>query len=201
MSQRDILLVDDDADLLYLLHRILSQRTSYGLTATTLPLEAAHELAEHDYALLIADLKMPDLDGLQLLEQVQRTGRPTEVVLMTAFGSVEVSVEAMERGVYDYITKPFRTERILLTVRRAMRWQRLKAELAALERRLFACPYAEGLAAYRAEYARRALLAQAGDAARAARATGIDAAALLADGQTAPDSSHTIRSVTLEEER
>ena len=180
MSQYDILLVDDDADLLHLLHRILSQRTSYTLTPTTSPLVAAKEVTEHDYALVIADLKMPEMDGLELLAHVKRSGKRTEVVLMTAFGSVEVSVEAMEQGVYDYITKPFRKERILLTVDRAMRWQQLQEESASLTQRLFAGNYSDGLTAFRAEYCRRALGRCEDDAARAAEATGLSAAALLA---------------------
>jgi DNA-binding NtrC family response regulator len=173
MSQRDILIVDDEVDLLVLLERIITQRTPYTVTVTASPLRAAQELEEHNYALLIADLKMPSLDGLDLLDWIRQVGRSTEVVIITAFGSVETSIEAMEKGVYDYITKPFRKERILCTVQRAMQWQRLKGEQAALERRLFTPSYPEALAAFQTEYARRALAGHEGNAQAAAQVVGL----------------------------
>lgn len=186
MSQRDILIVDDEVDLLVLLERIITQRTPYTVTVTASPLWAAQELEEHDYALLIADLKMPSLDGLDLLDWIKQVGRSTEVVIITAFGSVETSIEALEKGVYDYIIKPFRKERILCTIQRAMQWQHLKREQLALECRLFAPPYPEALAAFQAEYARRALAAHEGSAQAAAQAAGLAPETLLSQVELSP---------------
>ena len=178
MSTRDILVVDDEASLLMLLQRILSERTPYSVYTTASSVEALKEVEEHDYQLVITDLKMPNIDGLDLLQRVKQLGKDTEVIIITAFGSVETAVEAIKKGVYDYITKPFRKEQILVTVDRAMQWQKLKAEMATLEHAIFARPFDEAMAAFRAEYARRALARHEGDVEAAAAASGLDAEVL-----------------------
>jgi DNA-binding NtrC family response regulator len=169
MSASDILVVDDEVSLLILLERILLERTPYSVKTTASPLEALQELETNDYRLVITDLKMPDVDGLDLLQRVKQLDKGTEVVIITAYGSVETAAEAIKSGAYDYITKPFRKEQILLVVERAIQWHRLKGDLAALDSRLFIRPYAEALAAFKNEYARRALARHAGEPQAAAR--------------------------------
>ncbi len=173
MSARDILIVDDEVSLLVLLQRIIGERTPYSVQTTASPVEALKEVEENDYRLVVTDLKMPNVDGLDLLQRIKQLGKNTEVVIITAFGSVETAVEAIKRGAYDYITKPFRKEQILVTVDRAMQWQGLRVQMAELERRLFLPPYAEASEAFRQEYARRALARHNGDAELAAKATGL----------------------------
>jgi len=179
MSANDILIVDDEVSLLILLQRIVSERTPYSVQTTASAVEALQEVEKNDYRLVITDLKMPIIDGLDLLQRVRQLDKGTEVVIVTAFGSVETAVEAIKKGAYDYITKPFRKEQILVTIERAMQWQRLKGELAALERLLFAPPYPEALAAFEAEYARRALAAHEASALAAAQAAGLAPETLL----------------------
>jgi len=186
MSERDILIVDDEVSLLVLLQRIIGERTPYSVQTTASPVEALKEVEENDYHLVVTDLKMPNVDGLDLLQRIKQLGKDTEVIIITAFGSVETAVEAIKRGAYDYITKPFRKEQILVTVDRAMQWQRLRVQMAQLEQRLFLPPYAEASEAFRWEYAQRALARSGGDAELAAKATGLSQEALAACVADAP---------------
>lgn len=174
MKHHDILIVDDEVSLLVLLQRIITERMPYSVHTTASSLEAAKEVEENDYDLLIADLKMPNVDGLDLLQRVKQLGKDTEVVIITAFGSVETAVEAIKKGAYDYITKPFRKEQILVTIDRAMQWRRLKSKVAELERQIFVPPYDVAVNAYRDEYVRRALARYSWDVKLAAAATGLD---------------------------
>jgi DNA-binding NtrC family response regulator len=190
MGHRDILIVDDEISLLVLLERIITERTPYSVMTTASSIEAAKEVEERDFELLITDLKMPNLDGLDLLQRVKQLKKDMEVIIITAFGSAEVAVEAMKQGAYDYITKPFRKEQILITIDRAMRWRRLKSSVAELERRIFGQPYESALDSFRAEYAHRAVARYAGDLQLAARATGLSRDTLLAYCGLQPDLSH-----------
>jgi len=180
MKHHDILVVDDEVSLLVLLQRIITERMPYSVYTTASPVEAIKEVEQNDYDLLIADLKMPNVDGLDLLQRVKQLNKNTEVVIITAFGSVETAVEAIKKGAYDYITKPFRKEQILVTIDRAMQWRRLKNKVAELERRIFEPPFDVAFRAYQEEYANRALARYSWDIKQAASATGLDEETLAA---------------------
>ena len=89
---------------------------------------AIAELERRGYDLVISDLKMPRKGGLELLESINRKGLNVLTVIMTGFGTVETAIEAMKRGAYDYILKPFKVEEVVLVVRRGLDRQRLQAE-------------------------------------------------------------------------
>jgi HD-GYP domain-containing protein (c-di-GMP phosphodiesterase class II) len=78
--------------------------------------------------MLISDLKMPGLDGLQLLEEIERESLDVLSVIMTGFGTVETAIEAMKRGAHDYILKPFKIEEVIHVVQKGLEFQRLRAE-------------------------------------------------------------------------
>jgi DNA-binding response OmpR family regulator len=78
-------------------------------------------LAEQSYDLLLTDLRMPGMDGLELLRAAQRRRPDLAVILMTAFGTVQSAVEAMKHGAYDYLTKPFRVEELVARLRALIR--------------------------------------------------------------------------------
>jgi len=84
----------------------------------------------------MTDLKMPGMDGIALLEAVKKLQPKTAVIVLTAFATIETAVEATQKGAFDYITKPFRQERILLTVDKAMQWQEMVRENLALRQAL-----------------------------------------------------------------
>jgi DNA-binding NtrC family response regulator len=130
-----ILIVDDEPDMLRLLSMIIKEKTPYEVTTTNNPLEAL-ELAKKGFDLLIADLKMPGLNGIELLESVKRFDADIPTIIITAYGTVEAAVETMQKGAFDFITKPFRKEQILFTIERALKWVRLQKENKMLREQL-----------------------------------------------------------------
>jgi len=111
-----ILVVDDEKDMLLLLQRIISEGTDHELQTETNPFQALDVFKNNHFDLVITDLKMPKMDGIKLLEEAKRIRPKTSVVILTAFATIDTAVEAIRKGAYDYITKPFRRERILLTI-------------------------------------------------------------------------------------
>ncbi len=89
---------------------------------------AMEELQRRTYDLVISDLKMPNMGGLELLAKINEIGINVIVVIMTGFGTVETAIEAMKKGAYDYILKPFKVEEVVHVVRRGLDTQRLKTE-------------------------------------------------------------------------
>jgi len=123
-----ILIADDDAGMRKGLGGIL-RRTGYLVTEVPGGTEAADQLARDVFDVVITDLKMEPLSGLDVLRLVKQMNPDLEVILMTAFGTIEAAVEAMKLGAFDFITKPFQKEEILLRVRNALEKRRLKEEV------------------------------------------------------------------------
>ena len=135
MAER-ILIVDDEIDMLELLELIITDRTEYQVVTTNTPLEVPELLKKEPYDLLITDLRMPDIDGIELIEMVKQVDDQLPFIIITAYGTIESAVEAMRKGAFDYITKPFRQEQILLTIEKVMKWRRLQKENIALKAEL-----------------------------------------------------------------
>lgn len=131
-----ILVVDDEIDMLDLLELIITDRTEYQVTTTNNPLEVTELLKKDSYDLMITDLRMPDIDGIELIEMVKKVDDQIPFIIITAYGTIESAVEAMRKGAFDYITKPFRQEQILLTIEKVMKWRRLQKENIALKAEL-----------------------------------------------------------------
>jgi DNA-binding NtrC family response regulator len=135
MAER-ILIVDDEIDMLELLELIITDRTDYEVVTTNSPLEVPELMKSQAFDLLITDLRMPDLDGIELIEMVKKIDDQIPFIIITAYGTIESAVEAMRKGAFDYITKPFRQEQILLTIEKVMKWRRLQKENIALKAEL-----------------------------------------------------------------
>jgi len=131
-----ILVVDDERDMLALLARIISEDTDHELVTEVSPFKAVELFKNNPFDLVITDLKMPKMDGIQVLEEVRKISPEVSVVILTAYATIETAVEAIQKGAYDYITKPFRRERILLTIEKVMKWQEMVRENLALRRAL-----------------------------------------------------------------
>ncbi len=123
-----ILIVDDKPEMLTLLQRIIQEETDHEVVTETNPVKALEQLQQRSFDLVFTDLRMPQLDGISLLEHIKKSDPQASVVIMTAFGTIETAVEATQKGAYDYITKPFRRERILLTIDKVMQWRRVTSE-------------------------------------------------------------------------
>jgi DNA-binding NtrC family response regulator len=129
-----ILVVDDEPNMLRLLKTILMDKTGYEVTTTNNPLEVSKLLQEDHYDLVITDLKMPLVDGIDLIGIVKNIEAAMPIIVITAYGTIETAEEAIQKGAYDFITKPFRKETILITIKRALEWKRMQGELAALKK-------------------------------------------------------------------
>lgn len=128
-----ILVVDDEPNMLRLLKTILMDKTGYEVNTTNNPLEVSKLLQEEHYDLVITDLKMPLVDGMDLIDIIKKIDAGLPIIIITAYGTIETAEEAIQKGAYDFITKPFRKETILITIKRALEWKRLQEELEALK--------------------------------------------------------------------
>jgi two-component system, NtrC family, response regulator AtoC len=126
-----ILIVDDEASLRDALTRILTAE-GYEVRQAGNGKEALGLLGDSRFDFLLCDLRMPVMGGLDLLREITARGIPGTVIMMSAFGTVETAVEAMKLGAYDYVSKPFMSDEVLLTLRKAAERERLRNENAFL---------------------------------------------------------------------
>ena len=135
MPQR-ILVIDDEPDMLMLLRMMIEENTDHEVETTNNPSEGIKLFSEKDYDLVITDLKMPGLDGIELFDEFQEIKPDIPMVMITAYGSIETADEAMEKGIADFITKPFRKDTILFTINRVLELARVKKENIELKKKL-----------------------------------------------------------------
>ena len=111
-----ILIVDDDPYFLRVLSRILSGE-NFQVTTAEGATQAAQVLKENSFNIVISDLRLPDGDGLSILQQVRKAGLEVPVVILTAYGEVDSYLEAMNAGVTEYLNKPVKSEELIAVVR------------------------------------------------------------------------------------
>ncbi|MBW1920458.1 MAG: sigma-54-dependent Fis family transcriptional regulator, partial [Deltaproteobacteria bacterium] len=122
-----ILIVDDEKNYLVVLEALLGPEGYEILTADNAR-SALRLIEDSDLDLVITDMKMPGMSGMELLEASKRIKPDLPVIMMTAYGTIEMAVEAMKKQAYDYVTKPFRNEELKLTVKKALENYRLIKE-------------------------------------------------------------------------
>jgi two-component system NtrC family response regulator len=122
-----ILIVDDEKNYLLVLEALLVD-AGYEVITSDNTIEALEITESHDLDLVITDMRMPGQDGMEFLAQLRSRQPGPPVIMMTAYATVEKAVEAMKRGAFDYITKPFKNEELILTIRKAIEMHRLKQE-------------------------------------------------------------------------
>jgi two-component system NtrC family response regulator len=122
-----ILIVDDEKNYTLVLAAVLEDVGFETLTANS-GSEALAVLAESDVDLVLTDMKMPSMDGIDLLERIKAEDADLPVIMMTAHGTVAKAVEAMQKGAYNYILKPFDNEQLILYVNKAVSMYRVVKE-------------------------------------------------------------------------
>jgi DNA-binding NtrC family response regulator len=150
MSDRTILVVDDEESQRRVLAGFLRKRGFAVLQASTAG-EAVALAGGHAVDLVLTDLRMPDRDGLQLLEDLHRLNPGLPAILMTAFGTIRTAVEAMKRGAADYLTKPIDLDELDLLVARVLERRALISENAELRRQVEERYHLDGLATANAQ--------------------------------------------------
>jgi response regulator RpfG family c-di-GMP phosphodiesterase len=140
-----LLVVDDEKVIREILAEFLTME-GYVVRSVEDGQKALDELKLRPYDMVISDLKMPKLSGLQLLEKITEANINVLTVIMTGFGTVETAIEAMKKGAYDYILKPFKVEEVIHVVQRGLDRQRLKAENIRLSEALTLYKISEAIA-------------------------------------------------------
>ncbi len=131
-AETDILIADDEPAVTFGLAELLREEGFDTETAES-GREALQLIAKRDYAVVLVDLMLPDVQGLQVLEEVRKTRPQTEVIIITGKGSIDTAVEAMKAGAYDYLTKPVEPDRLRTVVAKALEHRELVAEKQRLE--------------------------------------------------------------------
>ncbi|MDM8538960.1 sigma-54 dependent transcriptional regulator [Desulfobacterales bacterium HSG17] len=130
-----ILIVDDEERMRHLLS-IMLERQGYKVSQAGNGEDALVLIRDTSFDMIISDIKMPRMDGIELLEKIKEQNILCPVVFITAFATIDSAVNAMRQGAADYITKPFEEDRILLTVERTLKLSRIMSENQELKQRL-----------------------------------------------------------------
>jgi two-component system response regulator AtoC len=128
-----VLIVDDEENMRHMLQVLLTEE-GYECETATDGEQALEILSSQSIDFVLCDIRMPKLDGPQLLEAMKKKGLVSTVIMMSAYGTVETAIETMKKGAYDYIPKPFRTDEILLTLKKAQEREKLIRENVTLRR-------------------------------------------------------------------
>lgn len=130
-----ILVVDDEESMRFLLSQVM-KREGYDVATASDGEKALQHVRENNFDLVIMDVKMPAMDGMQALKEMRRMRPNLVVVMITAHGNTDLAIQAMREGAYDYFNKPFELEEMKVVVRRALEKQALLSQVANLELRL-----------------------------------------------------------------
>jgi len=122
-----ILIVDDEKNYLVVLEALLTSE-GYEVITVDKSIDALEHISNPDLDLVVTDMKMPGITGMELLEEIKKINFDLPVIVMTAYGTIEMAVDAMKKNAYDYITKPFSNEELKLTVKKALEKYRLVKE-------------------------------------------------------------------------
>ena len=114
-----ILIVDDEVNLLDVLTTVVANE-GYSVKSTSFPEKAESMIDKYDFDLVITDLKMSPIDGMSILRHTRRKDPNTQVLMITAFGTIETAIEALKAGAFDYVVKPFKLDNIKIFIRRAL---------------------------------------------------------------------------------
>src|SRR5512135_1744786 len=131
MAFKILVAEDEDITLKHLLNAL--QKQGYLAVGTQNGSDALQKIETDHFDLLIADIKMPGMTGIELLEKIKDRQIDAEVIIITGFGSIGSVVDAMKKGAYDYVTKPFNLDELILKVRKIREQRSLKKENIALK--------------------------------------------------------------------
>lgn len=131
-----ILVVDDIPDMLTFLERLMKEELHVDVSIADNGEKAMEMIAKESFSIVLADIRMPRMNGVELLKHIKEMDHSTLVIMMTAYGSIEDAVESLKLGAYDYITKPFDEERLLHTLKKALEHYHLIKRNIDLEKRV-----------------------------------------------------------------
>lgn len=127
-----IMVIDDEDSMRHMLSVIL-KREGYDVVAYAEAAKAIEAVDNNDFDFILCDIKMPGMNGLEFLKALKEKEGSHTVIMMSAYGTIDTAVECMKLGAYDYISKPFKADEIILTVKKAEEREKLKRENARLK--------------------------------------------------------------------
>jgi two-component system response regulator AtoC len=132
---RRLLVIDDESNMRHMLAAML-KNSGYSVDTASEGLEGMKMLERSSYDFILCDIKMPKMDGMTFLKTAGDLVKHSTVIMMSAYGTVETAIEAMKLGAYDYISKPFKSDEVTLTLKKAEERERLKKENDFLRERI-----------------------------------------------------------------
>lgn len=129
-----ILIIDDNESVRYTLESVLEE-AGFNTVSVEDGFKAIDEVRSKKYDLIICDMKLPKMDGMQIMEEIMKISPETPLIFLTAFGDIKNAVEAMRKGAFDYITKPFDNDDMVITIRKALELKYLNQELEILRKK------------------------------------------------------------------
>ena len=134
-SQKRLLIIDDEENMRHMLSSML-KKSGYRVYTASNGSEALEMVDQTLYDFILCDLKMPDMSGMEFFEAARDKLWASTVIMMSAYGSIDTAVEAMKKGAYDFISKPFKLDEVLLTLKKAEERESLKRENRWLKERI-----------------------------------------------------------------
>ena len=128
-----ILIVDDDKDFQFTVYNILKDE-GYEVIVTNNGTGAFNKIKRTSPDLVLLDIKLPDMDGMKILERIKKTDKDLIVIMITCYGHINETVKAMKLGAFDYITKPFDNRELIIRIKKALQTQYLNKELESLRK-------------------------------------------------------------------
>jgi len=127
-----ILVIDDEVGIRQMLKTVL-EKAGYDVDLAENGVIALEKVKNELFDIILCDIKMPEMDGFAFLEQVKKLDISLTIIMMTSFGSVETAIEAIRKGAYDYISKPFKTDEVIIAIKKAEERERLIKENTLLK--------------------------------------------------------------------
>jgi two-component system, NtrC family, response regulator AtoC len=134
-SQKRLLIIDDEENMRHMLSSML-KKSGYRVSTASNGSEAMDMVDQTLYDFILCDLKMPDMSGMEFFEAARDKLWASTVIMMSAYGTIDTAVEAMKKGAYDFISKPFKLDEVLLTLKKAEERESLKRENRWLKERI-----------------------------------------------------------------
>jgi two-component system response regulator AtoC len=135
IPQKRLLIIDDEENMRHMLSKVLG-KTGYTVETASNGYEGLEMIQNADFEFILCDIKMPNMSGMDFLKSARDKIRTTTVIMMSAYGTIDTAIEAMKLGAYDYISKPFKTDEVYLTLKKAEERESLRQENRLLKERI-----------------------------------------------------------------
>lgn len=135
MEKAKIIVIDDEESMCKFM-QIMLKKEGYEVVSSQSSKDALEKIKNSNFDLVIADLMMPELNGLELLSKVKSIDRDLSFIVMTAYASVDTAIEALKKGAFDYIAKPFKVDELKITIKKSLEQKRITRENLDLKKQL-----------------------------------------------------------------